>query len=839
MLTYKSFNRLIPLIIVWAVILLPRPAGSQWVRLIESIRLSETPETVTVKLNGKTPYRVFLVDKKEVVIALKNVKLSSSLSKTRFKKDWIKKVRINRLSDRVVVVSVLTRVDIKGLSSRWIQSQKTLSIQCIPVNRPSKKRKRAKKPVQNRRQRLAAKKKAKAPQSPEIAEPTYTGLPFDITLSRLNKWKPARLDSLDQMIIDMETDPCISHAAISNAMDLSRRSAWQKMFDGLNAYILSKSETPKECLEAAYYLRAYALYKKLDDADEDQQLKAVERFQETVSYYPKSKYAPYGITTLGKLHRKLKNYGEARGYFKVISDTYPTFAGLPEVMLELSRVYIETEKINLAISILERLLADHPQSPFVSNAKLELGKAMYEANNFPESQRALISLMKSDPTKVYESPDLLIYLGNCYYQTGKFAKARDALLRAVNFFPDNPAIPVILSRIGDTYRDDNQPEKAQKVHEHVIKNYPQSDGFVISSVRIAEYLKRRAEKENLYRMIITDHPEHPMAQLAMLKLAGLQTKEGEHEKSIETIKAFLAKYPGALKKEAIHVMKDAYGTLFQKLMKTDNSTGVLAWYEKDKHIVNRINIPEIYTTVGMAYLKGHIYKDAADLLQKAYQLYAKDKRPPELYSNLGISLHESGQSDYAMKILHAYTRTYPTHADIGMAYAHIGQIYLEKKKYKKAIKELKTALKKSKKKALQSTILLSEAAARKEIGELETATNRYVKAINIMAALPDQPPDRISQAYRDLGETYLQRKAYLKAADALAMSVKFSENKENADLRFILAEAYEKGRATDRAEEVYQEIIDLGDPFWARLAQEKLRGIQIDNKLGSEASLNG
>jgi TolA-binding protein len=413
------------------------------------------------------------------------------------------------------------------------------------------------------------------------------------------------------------------------------------------------------------------------------------------------------------------------------------------------------------------------------------------------------------------------------------------LLRAVNFFPDNPAIPVIMSRIGDTYRDENQPEKAQKVHEHVIENYPQSDGFVISSVRVAEYLKRRAEKENLYRMIIADYSEHPMAQLAMLKLAGLQTKEGEYEKSVETIKAFLAKYPGTLRKEAIQVMKEAYSTLFQKLMADDNSTGVMAWYEKDKHIVNRINIPEIYTTVGMAYFKGHIYKDAADLLQKAYDIYPKDKRTPELCSQLGMSLHESGQSDRALKILKAYISAYPKHADIANAYAHIGQIYLEKKKYQKGIRQFEIALKKSKKKTLQSAILLSEAAARKALGDLKIATNRYIKAIDMMADLPDLPPEQIAYAYRDLGETYLRRKAYLKAADALTMSVKFSENKDSADLRFILAEAYEKGKAMDRAGEVYQEIIDLGDPFWARLAQEKLRGIQIDNKLESEPSLNG
>jgi tetratricopeptide (TPR) repeat protein len=330
-----------------------------------------------------------------------------------------------------------------------------------------------------------------------------------------------------------------------------------------------------------------------------------------------------------------------------------------------------------------------------------------------------------------------------------------------------------------------------------------------------------------------------MAQLAMLKLADLQTKEGDHEKSIETIKEFLSNYPGILKKEAVHVMQNAYGALFQKLLKSDDSTAVLAWYEKDKAIINRINAPVLYTIVGSAYLKGHLYQDAAEILQKSYRLYGKDKCPPELYTDLGISLHQAGQPDYALKILDTFTRTFPKHKNIATAYAHIGTIYLEKKNYRKAIKELKNALKQNPDKALQATVLLSEAEARRELGDFQTAIHRYVKAIDTLAALPDPPPTGISKAYRDLGETHLKRKAYLKAADAFAMSIKFSVDKENPDLRFMLAEAYEKGKSMDRAGEVYQEIIDRGDPFWARLAQEKLRGIQIEDKLSPNDSLNG
>jgi hypothetical protein len=86
---------------------------------------------------------------------------------------------------------------------------------------------------------------------------------------------------------------------------------------------------------------------------------------------------------------------------------------------------------------------------------------------------------------------------------------------------------------------------------------------------------------------------------------------------------------------------------------------------------------------------------------------------------------------------------------------------------------------------------------------------------------------------------YLETRSYIKAADALAMSIKFSDQKENPDLRFQLAETYEKGKNVEMAGKVYQQIIEMGDPFWARLAQEKLRGIQIETKLNPNRTLNG
>ena len=137
------------------------------------------------------------------------------------------------------------------------------------------------------------------------------------------------------------------------------------------------------------------------------------------------------------------------------------------------------------------------------------------------------------------------------------------------------------------------------------------------------------------------------------------------------------------------------------------------------------------------------------------------------------------------------------------------------------------------------TILFSEAEAEKALGDYRTAAHRLIQAIDYLAADKAQSLDSISTLYRDLGETYLKVKAYLKAADAFAMALKFSEKRDAPDLRFLLGETYEKGNAMEMAGKVYKEIIDMGDPFWTRLAQEKMRGIHINSKLKPNATVNG
>ena len=810
-------------LLFFGICLYPLPVIPMGIKTIKKITLDGQSETLKITVTGQIPYKVFQAGQKEVIIAFKNVRLSKNAFKKGYKSRLVRKIEKNALSGNIVVLDLFTHHPLEKILPKWTDGKRTLVIKLSTTHAET-----AVKP--------APKKEKTIPQKPP--PPPTAGIKFpELSIATLETLKKNPADSIDGVLIAVQTDDCLTHPDIRRAVTLCESKDFQQAYDNLNRYVAS--DKPEECFEAAYFLRAYAFYKKRNPDVEDQNLKTVSLFQEAVSYYPKSRYVPYGITVLGKINRRLKNYDAAKGYFKVILNGYKDFSGLPEVLLELARLYIDKEKTGLAIPTLEGLILRYPNNPFVSEAKLELGKALFEANRFQEALKHFAGLIKSSPRIIYESPELMVYLGNTYYQMGDLSRARNILIRAVNYFPDIPTANIVLTRIGDIFRDEKQPEKAQKIYEHVVKNFPGTDGYIVSSVRMAEYLKRRVEKENLYQLIISDFPDHPLTHLAYVKLANLLSQEGEYEKSINIIHTFLAKYPGTLKKEAVYVMKDAYGPLFQKLMKADDSAGVLTWYEKDKSIINRINSPEIYDIVGTAYLNGHLFEEAVTLLQKSYQLYGKDKRPPVLAFNLGVSAMEAGHPDRALKALKTYTRNHPKHDHAADALCRIGRILMEKKQYKNAQKKFRLAYRYTNNKKDKATIRIQEAEADKALGDHQAAARNLIQAINLVSGIPEKSNTDISKLYRDLGDMYVQTKTYLKAADAFSMAIKFSDRKETPDLRFLLAETYEKGENIEMAGKVYKEIVELGDPFWARLAQERLRGIRIDTKLKPKRMLNG
>ena len=836
---------------------------------IESVNIEKNPYAVRIKLSAKVPYKVVQFDKKEILVAFKKIGTGEIGG---FKGDGspdIIDVKVAKQKRGVVSLIISTRRNVMSVSSVWIPVGNTLLVKPVFKGTPKKKKKKTSDPVtgQNFAKNTTGKEKTRETKvNSEIGtgtdifsvsdsdkmETDQTELenqPLDLKPGRPRPGKKKdetgfklggrvfdeRFDgSTDDLFLELRSDACEDDASeIKKAVVLCRQGAWGNAFEILSRFV-GDDNVSRRCLENIYILRAYSFYKDIEKGSDQQHLEAIEYFQEVISYFPDSIYLPYAVTSLGKIHVKLGDYAQAEGYFKIILKIYIDYPGTPEVLFELGRIYAEKKNTKLAVAMLKKVVDQFPHGKFIGTAKLALGKSLFNKSDFYGTITILEDVIKTKPRLIFTEPDLLQYLGNAYYHTNQNEKARSILSKVYNIFPAIGGRDTILTRIGDTYVENKKLDKAINIFKLVVKKYPGTDGFVISSMRLAEFLESADEKKQLYNLIIQDYPDNPLARLALMRLALLSHKEGDYEESVATIKRLLATQPRALRNDAINLLLSSSEEIFKKQLSSNEYTALLKRFENDKRLLNKSDNPNMFLLVGMAYLKAHLYDTAVEQLMKSYKRTGKNKRPAELFYSLGVAMKELGRNDEAYNMFKTYIRYFPAKKDIADVYNRMGEIMLEKKKAKKAVAYFDKALSKSDTEKKKAAILVSKSRGHKALKQHAIAVKSLIKAINMLASDPDESYETLSAAHRSLGENYMALAEWNKASDALNMAVKFAgKEKQPTEIYFLLGEAFEKGKDFEQALKAYTHVVENGDSFWSSMAKERLRGMRLNNRLES------
>lgn len=812
-----------------------------------AIELGKEPYSVKIKLTGESPYKVVQFDKKELLVAFKNTRVPDKLVPKGDGSPFIRQVKIAQRQRDIVSLIITTDKDIGAMSALWHPVGNYLLVTFSPTGSRVKE-----KHVKKRsRTRFTAKSEA-APPVTSHGTVSTGDVPEDSALSlRTGGDAPGKVveeeigfslgdrifdkryaGSTDDLFLELRSDACGDLGEVKRGIILCNQGAWDRAFDIFNPYGEDRN-LGVNCLENILILKAYSFFKSINKGGGPKDyLDAARYFQDLISYYPDSIYVPYALTCMGKIYGKLEDTIKAEGYFQVVLKNYTSYPGTPEVMFELGRIYTEKKDNTLAVSILRNVVTQFPHGAFIGNAKYQLGKALFNINDFQASLAIFEDLVQSKPRMVFETPELLPFLGNAYYHNGKIEKARQVLARAYNLFPDMEGKDTLLTRIGDTFVEENQKDKAVKIFQLVVDKYPGTDGYVISTMRLAEYLESREEKEKMYAMVIKEFPDNPLSRLALMRLALLQHDAGDYEKSVETIKTLLTTQPRALKKDAVNLMQDSSELMFKKLLENNEYTEILGRFEADKRILDESENPNLFLLVGMAYLKAHLHENAVDMLLKSYKRTGEKKRPADLIYALGVAMDEAGQPDESLDMFKTYIRFFPEKEDVEDVYSRMGGIYFGKNQFKEAVQSYKKALSKSRTNANKARILVDISRSYKESKDYSTAVTTLIQAINLLAGEPKESFDTLSLAHRNLGENYMKLKAWDKAADALTMAVKFAGQDVNTtEIYFMMGEAFQNNRKFDDAEKAYMNVVEKGDSFWSSMAKERLRSMKLREKL--------
>jgi len=808
---------------------------------IEQIVIQKDPYEIRIRLNHQPEYRIFQIDSREAMIAFKNSAVTADLRMDGSGKPFVKEIVPKKLKGKVAAVVVRTETPMDRIEAAWGKVPHTLVV-AMYEKRPSHKTRAGLK--EKDRASMAGPVLEEKPAPAEALVPgTARALDKEAVLTSrmeiekkalpetdIDSFEEAYQGGVDDILRELASDACVEKPGFNLALEAGEKGFWQDGILILNQFI--PDDASAGCRAQALLLRAYFYFKTLSPEDEAEQLEAVGQLQEWVNRFPGSPYVPYGMAMIGQTYVKLNNIAEAGGYFKIILGSHQDYKGTPEILFEMAGLDVEKKKIREGIAVYKEILSKYPRSAFYIRTKHELGKALYEVNNFSKALKYFKDVAEEDPRKAYDAPELMLYTGNCYYHTGKTVKAREALGKVYNLFPDIDSNHIVLTRIADTFVDEDQIEKAKAVYHLVTETYPGTDGFVISSIRLAKHLEERVEREAIYNRIIREYPDHPMAKLSRLRIAEIQYKAGEFTKSIDTINELLAESPRALRREASFLKKESLESYFRELDKQNDYPRILKKYEEEKYMVRRLDAPELFLLVGNSYYQGYLYAQSADLLAKAHEDFGKGKKSPDLLVHLGVSLQESGKNDEALKILTEYTLDYPQGKHIADAFRRIGRINGVQKDDQKAISNYKTAFLRSGNDVEKAAILIEHARLRSNKGEYQISAGLLKSAIPLLEKTPGDHDHLYSIAYEFLGEAYMNLGLYGKAADALSTAIHKTENEEaRISLSYMLGESYHKGNNLQEAEQAYNFVIAAGDPFWSRLASERLRGLWIDKRI--------
>jgi len=853
-------------VLAWAVFSAEAASALDAEPAIKGITLLSAPVAVQVTLDKHAPFRAVRVDARDVMIAFKGVRLAEKVSKKGNAGALIRQVKIDRLPDNVISIGISTDRDVGDVQADWNPKTLTLttrlkfsepdpSVPCLVLKDEFKK-------PADLHQKLvadglagsgAAHGKAAAPPSAEpksappaapVAAPAGSLAAAPAAAPEKIKKRPASVPPVpsttglsggtDDLLLIMAQGGgggCPKVPQVEEALSDCRIKDWQGALDLLRG---PDSDTAQgTCQEKRLYLKAYACFRSNRLGQDSVYLDALNYFQDALSYFPKSPYAPYAMASIGKIYCAMKNYAEAKGYFKLLLDTYKSYPGRPEVLFELGNIHAENHELKQAIATYRQFLATYPHSQFAPDVELGLGKALYDANQYADALALMKQVLAQEPKMAFKHARLLIVMGNCYYQLGKSKKARATLARGYNLFPDAADESTTLTRIGDTYRDTGELDKARKIYQIVMDKYPGTDGYIISAMRRAALLPDGTEKESAYQKIIDAFPDHPVAKLAVAKLADMQYRAGQYQQSIETLRPLLGGNSGNLASDASYIMQSAFEGLVKKLLKAGSYPEIIALKHKEWRILQNFDRPDLFQNLGIAYLKGHLYSEAVSLLERARAL-SNGQEPAALHYELGVALQESGKPEAALEQFGVYIEKAPRGTHVTDAYCRMGRMFMGQGDFKNAMTVLQSVRQLDSQASDKIRILRLTAEADCGLEHFDRAAKSLLEVRGLLEKAPGKDLAAITDTNRQLGETYMRLKAYGKAIKAFLAALSTNRQSPSPRLLMQLGEAYQKAGDPVQAKKTYTRVLTLGDDFWQYLAQERLRGMAVADRLRSE-----
>jgi FimV-like protein len=782
-------------------------------------------------------------------ILLSLISSSADIEDKRYEsKKWLKDITVKKISDVDTDISLNLKTALNRVSLFWMDMGNRLVMDLYSdpsgilgelasqVNdRTGKEKNNAngdgqhlllKDGVKAVRMRIPEKTLPESDRSEENEKNTVAEIDSPLIIKpRLDNSVPG-VEDIKVSVQDLDPEEAFLFGRVQQAMEINDFEMGVTL---INQFL---SEFPQsELIETLCFWRGDFYYFLWKMGDKDAGQKVIPAYQYAVERFSKSEKAPWAYIKMAQAGSLLENSFQSLGYLSIVlSKKKGPF--IPLAYLTRGKIFLSMEKPEKAIADFKILLDKFAKSPYAAEANFWIASYYHEMGLYEEAEKNLKEIADSNPDLYLVYPEYLLLRAKNYLYLKDYDSAREYLFKAVNIGGQKESIDLLLSRIGDTYHNQENEKEAEKYYRMVIDYYPESEGASISKLRLADYFSDITILEDLSE----ENNNEPIGDLAVLEKGYQLFENKQFADTIESLEELVKKpIETETRKDARRLYINATEKEIKRLYEAGLYRELIDLFSPRKAMMNDIIEPDILLLTAEAYGKIGLYQDAIAIYRqiKPYDLSREEKG--NYYQGLVNYYMADDDKQSAVQLLEKIKEDGLESNDMQRLNLIQANIYKDKGREEEAYGLYETVINN------KGNLLNNEIAeAYLNVGIILKNKRNYTgarMALNksITLSLKDESDfDILQPAYKELGDVFRLEGKYNKAVKAYEKGFALGYGVDNPDYwetRFRLALTYIDLGENVKAEAVLNEISEEGDTILQQRAEIKLGSLDLEKQL--------
>ena len=573
---------------------------------------------------------------------------------------------------------------------------------------------------------------------------------------------------------------------------------------------------------------------------------AVDAFQLALALYPDVSRAHRGLFQMANGLRKMEYYFEAQDNYQLLIDKYPRSGYVPDAHFWIAETLFQREEYKEAKDLFRYFMVKYPKNDKVKQATFRVADCYVGLKEYGKAGEKYNQALDRWPLYSGLFPETFYSLGLSYLKNKHYGKARSMFFMALNIFPEQPYNHIIVTKIGDTYREEGKVEQALKVYAQNDILYPDSRGAMISEIKMADLgvsnpgffnFIQYLEPLEVYQKAIEKYPATDLAEEALYKEGRALSEQKRYEKAISSLLTVLEEYPDSeLSEKCFYSLQKNLVKLIDSHFSDEHYYSILeVYYQYNEPFLREIKDTNTLFQIGESFRQAGFHDEALELYGKAKRIYPPNHPEDELTFRVGEIYLQQKVYNKAEKLFKKVVTTFPDSEFYSRSFHSLADTYFEQKRYDEAHRAYRAALENGMKSVRGIKSLFRLGKCYQAMGEETLTVETFERTIRIAEDLgPDAGADKfVIEGYFTLADFLYEIQWYVDAIKVYTQAIeRFPEDERAQWALYRIAASYRNAGKGVAEIESLKKLVTTGgeESFWKTVAGEQIRNLEWEVK---------